>query len=97
MSEAQAQTVTAQPNIVFILTDDIRKDDMMYMPKSHSLLSVLGDERPKPRDAEHLAFWVVSLYKTVAVEQDALASIEHYLLLLIATCRHEPQWHPPGP
>jgi cobalamin biosynthesis protein CbiD len=28
ISEAQAQTVTAQPNIVFILTDDMRKDDM---------------------------------------------------------------------
>ena len=31
MSQAQAQTVTAtsaQPNIVFILTDDMRKDDL---------------------------------------------------------------------
>ena len=38
MGKAQAQTVTAKPNIVFILTDDMRKDDMMYMPKTQSLL-----------------------------------------------------------
>ena len=42
MSEAQAQTITAKPNIVFILTDDMRKDDMMYMPKTHSLLRERG-------------------------------------------------------
>jgi len=42
MSEAQAQTVSARPNIVFILTDDMRKDDMMYMPKTHSLLREQG-------------------------------------------------------
>jgi N-acetylglucosamine-6-sulfatase len=42
MSEAQAQTITAKPNIVFILTDDMRKDDMMYMPKTHSLLREQG-------------------------------------------------------
>src|SRR5215204_6457964 len=42
MSEAQAQTLTAKPNIVFILTDDMRKDDMMYMPKTHSLLREQG-------------------------------------------------------
>ena len=36
IAEAQAQTVTtasAQPNIVFILTDDMRKDDLQYMPQ----------------------------------------------------------------
>jgi N-acetylglucosamine-6-sulfatase len=42
MGKAQAQTVTAQPNIVFILTDDMRKDDLMYMPKTHSLLREQG-------------------------------------------------------
>src|SRR3954462_8562082 len=42
MSEAQAQTLTAKPNIVFILTDDMRKDDMMYMPKTHALLREQG-------------------------------------------------------
>src|SRR5215210_2667148 len=42
MSEAQAQTVSARPNILFILTDDMRKDDMMYMPKTHSLLREQG-------------------------------------------------------
>jgi hypothetical protein len=45
---------------------------------------VLRHERPKPREAEHLAFRVVGLYQPVAVEQDALASIDHYLLLLVA-------------
>jgi N-acetylglucosamine-6-sulfatase len=38
MTEAQAQQGTTKPNIVFILTDDMRKDDMMFMPKTHSLL-----------------------------------------------------------
>src|SRR5215216_4142946 len=45
MSTAQAKTVTtasAQPNIVFILTDDMRKDDLKYMPKTNSLLSQKG-------------------------------------------------------
>jgi N-acetylglucosamine-6-sulfatase len=42
MSEAQAETVTARPNILFILADDMRKDDMMYMPKTHSLLREMG-------------------------------------------------------
>jgi membrane protein len=35
---------------------------------------VLRDERPKPREAEHLALRVVGLYKAVAVEEDAIAS-----------------------
>src|SRR5215204_4072836 len=44
MSKAQAQTVTAtaQPNIVFILTDDMRKDDLQYMPKTKNLLQSRG-------------------------------------------------------
>jgi N-acetylglucosamine-6-sulfatase len=42
MGKAQAQTLVAKPNIVFILTDDMRKDDMMYMPKTHSLLREQG-------------------------------------------------------
>jgi N-acetylglucosamine-6-sulfatase len=42
MSEAQAQALTAKPNFVFILADDMRKDDMMYMPKTHSLLREQG-------------------------------------------------------
>ena len=45
ISKAKAQTVTAAaapPNIIFILTDDMRKDDMMYMPKTHSLLREPG-------------------------------------------------------
>jgi len=42
MSNAQAQRVTAKPNIVFILADDMRKDDMEFMPKTHSLLREQG-------------------------------------------------------
>src|SRR5215216_2673560 len=45
MSTAQAQTVTtasAQPNIIFILTDDMRKDDLKYMPKTKNLLQSRG-------------------------------------------------------
>ena len=42
MSEAQAQALTIKPNIVFILTDDMREDDMMYMPKTRSLLRDQG-------------------------------------------------------
>jgi N-acetylglucosamine-6-sulfatase len=33
---------TAKPNIVFILTDDMRKDDLKYMPKTRSLLQDKG-------------------------------------------------------
>ena len=36
------QTIIAKPNIVLILTDDMRKDDMMYVPKTHSLLREQG-------------------------------------------------------
>jgi N-acetylglucosamine-6-sulfatase len=46
MSEAQAQTITttasAKPNIVFILTDDMRKDDLQYMPQTKELLQSSG-------------------------------------------------------
>jgi arylsulfatase A-like enzyme len=33
---------TAKPNIVFILTDDMRKDDLRYMPKTKTLLQERG-------------------------------------------------------
>src|SRR5215211_5687104 len=42
LSNAQAQRVTAKPNIVFILADDMRKDDLTYRPKTHSLLREQG-------------------------------------------------------
>jgi N-acetylglucosamine-6-sulfatase len=42
MSNAQAERVAAKPNIVFILADDMRKDDMQYMPKMNSLLRERG-------------------------------------------------------
>ena len=38
MHKARAQTGPARPNFVFILTDDMRKDDLAYMPKTRSLL-----------------------------------------------------------
>jgi len=37
-----AQALSAKPNIVFILTDDMRKDDLKYMPKTRSLLQDKG-------------------------------------------------------
>ena len=37
-----AQALTAKPNIVFILTDDMRKDDLKYMPKTKALLKNTG-------------------------------------------------------
>src|ERR687894_792271 len=59
---------------------------------------MLGDERSQPREAEHLACCrVVSLYQPVAVEENALATIEYYLLLLVAHPRHKPKGHPSGP
>src|SRR5215211_672297 len=42
MHQAKAQTAPAQPNIVFILTDDMRKDDLKYMPKTKALLQNAG-------------------------------------------------------
>ena len=36
------QTLTAKPNIVFILADDMRKDDLTYMPQTRSLLADKG-------------------------------------------------------
>jgi N-acetylglucosamine-6-sulfatase len=42
MSNTQTQRVTAKPNIVFILADDMRKDDTRYMPKTRSLLRERG-------------------------------------------------------
>ncbi len=32
----------AKPNFVFILTDDMRKDDLRYMPKTRALLEEKG-------------------------------------------------------
>jgi len=37
-----AQKLTAKPNIVFILADDMRKDDLKYMPKMRSVLKDKG-------------------------------------------------------
>ena len=42
MRKAMAQTVPTDPNIVFILTDDMRKDDLRYMPKTRTLLKRKG-------------------------------------------------------
>jgi N-acetylglucosamine-6-sulfatase len=42
LRKAVAQTVPARPNIVFILTDDMRKDDLAYMPKTRTLLKREG-------------------------------------------------------
>src|SRR5215212_6059912 len=42
MRKAKAQIAPAQPNIVFILTDDMRKDDLKYMPKTEALLQNTG-------------------------------------------------------
>jgi hypothetical protein len=39
---ADAQTVPAKPNFVFILADDMREDDLRYMPKTRSLLGGKG-------------------------------------------------------
>ncbi|MDQ3520975.1 MAG: hypothetical protein M3434_01345, partial [Gemmatimonadota bacterium] len=33
-----AQTTPVKPSFVFILTDDMRKDDLKYMPKTRALL-----------------------------------------------------------
>src|ERR671914_1968804 len=61
------------------------------------LLSVLGNECPQPREAEHLALRVVGLYQSIAVEQCYLASIEFDLLLLVAHAWHKPKGHPSRP
>src|SRR5215212_4675442 len=37
-----AQALTAKPNIVFILTDDMREDELKYMPKTRSVLRAKG-------------------------------------------------------
>jgi N-acetylglucosamine-6-sulfatase len=37
-----AQTTPIKPNFVFILTDDMRKDDLKYMPKTRALLGAQG-------------------------------------------------------
>ncbi len=37
-----AQGTSAKPNFVFILADDMRKDDLKYMPKTRSLLKDKG-------------------------------------------------------
>jgi N-acetylglucosamine-6-sulfatase len=37
-----AQTTPVKPNFVFILADDMRKDDLKYMPKTQALLGAQG-------------------------------------------------------
>ena len=39
---AKAQTVPVDPNFVFILADDMRKDDLKYMSKTRALLQTQG-------------------------------------------------------
>jgi N-acetylglucosamine-6-sulfatase len=38
----EAEGATAKPNIVFILADDMRKDDLRFMPKTRSVLGNKG-------------------------------------------------------
>ncbi|HSK83920.1 MAG TPA: sulfatase [Rubrobacter sp.] len=38
----EAEGASAEPNIVFILADDMRKDDLKYMPKTRSVLRDKG-------------------------------------------------------
>jgi arylsulfatase A-like enzyme len=38
----EARALTTRPNIVFILADDMRKDDLRYMPKTRNLLRDKG-------------------------------------------------------
>src|SRR5215207_216163 len=59
-----------------------------------ALLTMLGNKRPKPWEAEHLAHGVMSLYQPVTVEQYCLTSFQGGLLLLIAHPRHEPKGIP---
>src|SRR3712207_6114595 len=59
--------------------------------------SVLRDQPPEPREAEHLAFGVVGLDQAVAVEEDAIAGLQHGFLLLVGHPGHQPQRHPPRP
>jgi N-acetylglucosamine-6-sulfatase len=42
MRKAMALTSPAQPNMVFILADDMRKDDLQYMPNTRALLQSTG-------------------------------------------------------
>src|SRR5215211_3316487 len=42
MRKAKALTGPVQPNVVFILADDMRKDDLKYMPKTEALLQNAG-------------------------------------------------------
>src|SRR5918998_2000731 len=37
-----APTTPGKPNFVFILTDDVRKGDLRYMPKTQALLEAQG-------------------------------------------------------
>src|SRR5215208_885129 len=55
------------------------------------------DESLQPREAEHLPLGVVSLYQTVAVEEDAVALLQHSLLLLVEHAGHKPKGHPSRP
>ncbi len=38
----EAQAITTKPNFVLILADDMRRDDLTYMPKTRSLLEDEG-------------------------------------------------------
>ena len=38
----ESQTTPVNPNFVFVLTDDMRKDDLKYMPKTRTLLGTQG-------------------------------------------------------
>ena len=42
MRPKDVEVLTAKPNIVFIIADDIRKDDLKHMPKTRSVLKDKG-------------------------------------------------------
>ena len=42
MRPKDVEALTAKPNIVFIIADDMRKDDLKHMPKTRSVLKDKG-------------------------------------------------------
>src|SRR5215211_6356879 len=58
-------------------------------------LSMLSHQRLQTREAEHLTFWIMSLYEPIAVKEGPVTSLQHDLLLLVGHPCHESQRHPP--
>src|SRR5215211_7819528 len=90
-----------QGDVVLLLPFFAREAGQLDQHKVDELLAatrLVGQgQLSKPREAEHLALWVVCLYQPITVEQEVVPLGENDFFLLVEHARHQSERHPSRP